>query len=380
MNLDLNSHNNESNDVNVNSDLHPVDHSGDVESPFVSIIIPSYNSGSLIDEALSACLKIKEISIEILVIDDASTDGTPEHIERSFPGVKLHRLPRNSGSGAAGRNWGLRLAKGRYIKFLDHDDLLQPRGFKAECLEALRSGADIVMSRWGVVSMRSDGLFCRRDLKLMTPPEPSRLIEAILQGETVPFTAAALYKRSLIGDEKWDARAATIDDFDWFCRMALKAGTVARVDAISYYWRRHASSIQGRSVGDGTLFEKWMLIRYFVYQKLEHQLSVAGLLGPVRRRLLARTYYGFLRYFARIDPGESRQLLHHIYQLDPEFTVDSSCEPGAKARRLIQLFGLPFFLRCYGLLGRSGARSQSGKMLAIDQLRPDQEASNSASL
>ena len=111
--------------------------------PFVSIIIPTYNGGTLIEETLSSCLKIRGVSLEIIVIDDGSTDGTPERLTQRFPSIRLHPLTTNSGSGSAGRNAGLSLARGHYVKFLDHDDLIQPRGFKVECQEAMRTDADI---------------------------------------------------------------------------------------------------------------------------------------------------------------------------------------------------------------------------------------------
>lgn len=318
--------------------------------PFVSIIIPTFNGGSKLDDTLATCLKIKNVAVEILLIDDGSTDGTPDRIEKSYPTVKLHRLPANSGSGAAGRNIGLGMARGSYVKFLDHDDLIQPRGFKAECREALRSNADIVMSRWGVVHINDRGLFRRQDLRLFTPPEPSRLLEAILLGESTPYTAAALYKRSLVCGERWDASQTLIDDFDWFCRMAIKECKVTRVDSISYFWRLHSDSTQGRSHHDATIYQDYMLERYNVFSKLEQQLEASHLLHEELKQLLARRYYESLRCFARFNQQDCRHVLRRIYGLDPAFQVDARCESDAWALWLIRRIGLRTFLDCYGAL------------------------------
>jgi glycosyltransferase involved in cell wall biosynthesis len=324
----------------------------DLRKPFVSIIIPTYNSGLLIEETLSSCLKICGVSLEILVIDDGSTDGTPDRVIQKFPSVKLHRLPGNSGSGSAPRNAGLAMAKGHYIKFLDHDDLIQPRGFKAEYLEAIRSDADLVMARWGVVPIRENGLFCKEQCKLYAPPDPERLIEAILNGERTPFTASVLYKRSYVADEMWDGEVAIIDDFDWFCRMAIKGGKATTVDAVAYFWRLHPNSIQGRSLGDASLYQKLIFARAKVYLKLQQKLSKLGQLTNSRKRLLTRRYYSFLRCFARYDQAECRLLLARIRQLDPDFTVDGASEPDPKARWLIRRFGLASFLAAYGVSRR----------------------------
>jgi len=335
--------------------------------PFVSIIIPTFNGGSKLEGTLASCLKIKAIALEILLIDDCSTDGTPDRMMRKFPSVKLHRLPSNSGSGSHGRNVGLAMAQGRYVKFLDHDDLIQPRGFKAECQEALQTNADIVMSRWGVASVDEKGRFRKTDLRLFSPPEPSRLIEAILLGESTPYTAAALYKRSTICAEHWDAQLAMIDDFDWFCRMAIKGGTITRIESISYFWRLHSNSTQGRSHRNATIYQDLMFTRFGVYSKLERQLAELGRLNPLRKQLLAKRYYESLRCFARFNPKRCDQILNRIYDLDPHFVVDATCEPEAWALRLIRRIGLPAFLRCYGSVRRLGDvanpfRGRSGRL------------------
>lgn len=336
-------------------------------SPFVSIIIPTYNGGSLIEETLSSCLKIRDISVEIIVVDDGSTDGTPELVAQRFPSIRLHRLIGNSGSGSAGRNAGLALAQGRYVKFLDHDDLIQPRGFKAECREALRTDTDIVMSKWGVVSIDEHGRFLKDSLRVLTPPDPGRLTEAILNGESMPYTAAALYKRSFVADERWDATVSIIDDYDWFCRLALKGGQIITTDSIAYFWRLHPNSIQGRSHGEATIYERLTFARCRVYEKIEHHLSSLGQLTQSRRQLLVRRYYDCLRCYSPND----RELLEHMQRLDPTFVVDANCEPDPRALWLIHQIGLPSFLMLYGFTRRCGGAVKSlRRRLASMRLQP----------
>jgi hypothetical protein len=246
------------------------------------------------------------------------------------------------------------MARGSYVKFLDHDDLIQPRGFKAECREAQQSNADIVMSRWGVVHINDQGLFRKRDLRIFTPPDPHRLLEAILLGESTPYTAAALYKRSLVDSERWDANQTLIDDFDWFCRMALKTYKVTRVESISYFWRLHSNSTQGRSHHNATIYQDLMFARYNVYSKLEQQLRSMNQLGTPQKELLAKRYYESLRCFARFNHQNCRRLQQEIYILDSSFAVDASCEREAWAIWLIRRIGLTAFLRLYGGLRRLG--------------------------
>jgi len=89
----------------------------------ISVIIPCYNGKKYILETLKTIEAEGSIIGEILVVDDASTDGSAEYIESlNFPKLTLHRLRKNSGIGAA-RNAALECAKHPLIAFLDADDL-----------------------------------------------------------------------------------------------------------------------------------------------------------------------------------------------------------------------------------------------------------------
>ncbi len=92
----------------------------------VSIIMPSYNSSKYISESINSVLSQTYTNWELLVIDDCSTDNTVQIIQ-SFNDsrIRLLRNPVNSGA-AISRNYGLREAKGKWIAFLDSDDMWKP--------------------------------------------------------------------------------------------------------------------------------------------------------------------------------------------------------------------------------------------------------------
>ena len=217
----------------------------DSPEPCVSVVIPTYNGGQWLLEAIASCFEYQLKSLEVVVVDDASTDDTPDRVAAEYPQVRLIRQPRNSGSGAFGRNTGLQQAKGRYVKFLDHDDLLEPGTLLLEVDAAEHYQSDMVMCRWGDVRTDAQGGLIEASRRSFVPPDPQRLIEAILLGEKVPYTAGVLYRRSFIAEQRWDARLTINDDFDWFCRNALRTDRIVRLNHVSYYWRLHRSSIQG---------------------------------------------------------------------------------------------------------------------------------------
>ncbi len=90
----------------------------------ISVIIPTYNAGIYIEEALNSVLGQTYIDYEVIVIDDGSIDNTQEIVESKFPMVN-YIYTHNQGASRA-RNIGISYAKGDYVAFLDADDLWLP--------------------------------------------------------------------------------------------------------------------------------------------------------------------------------------------------------------------------------------------------------------
>ncbi|PJA45297.1 hypothetical protein CO174_03890 [Candidatus Uhrbacteria bacterium CG_4_9_14_3_um_filter_50_9] len=96
-----------------------------MHSPLISIIIPTYNAASTLPRALESALSQSIQNLEILVVDDASTDETQELIQRYMDRddrVHYYRLKENSGGAAKPKNVGVMHARGSYIAILDADD------------------------------------------------------------------------------------------------------------------------------------------------------------------------------------------------------------------------------------------------------------------
>jgi glycosyltransferase involved in cell wall biosynthesis len=103
-----------------------------VTSPLLSVIIPTWNRAHVICDAVESALMQRPGAIEVLVVDDGSTDGTAELLTGRFgTAVTLLRRGQRGGPGAA-RNAGIRLATGEFVAFLDSDDLFLPGKLDAE--------------------------------------------------------------------------------------------------------------------------------------------------------------------------------------------------------------------------------------------------------
>ena len=101
-------------------------------NPLLSVVIPTWNRAHIVCEAVESALSQQADGIEVIVVDDASTDGTAEVLKTKFGSqVHLLQLGNRRGPGAA-RNAGALLACGEFVAFLDSDDLWLPEKLAAE--------------------------------------------------------------------------------------------------------------------------------------------------------------------------------------------------------------------------------------------------------
>lgn len=129
------------------------------------MVIVSWNGRRYLDVCLSAVGAQQGVSAEIVLVDNASTDGTVEHVRAHFPDVRVVALASNRGF-AGGNNAGAREARGEYLAFLNNDTAAD-----AGWLRALRAGIDlksgfalatsriVYMHDPGVIDSAGDGLF-----------------------------------------------------------------------------------------------------------------------------------------------------------------------------------------------------------------------------
>lgn len=129
-----------------------------VAAPQVSVVVAAYNARGFIDRALRSALDQREATVEVIVVDDASADGTAEHVQalaEREPRLRLLRQAANGGPSRA-RNAGLAAATGDWIAVLDADDAFAPGRLARLVRLGEASGADIVADNFSYRDIAQD--------------------------------------------------------------------------------------------------------------------------------------------------------------------------------------------------------------------------------
>ena len=158
-----------------------------LRNPLVSVVIPSYNCGGVIGDTLESVLAQDYPALEVIVVDDGSTDDTCDVVARYGDRVTLLQQ-RNAGAAVA-RNAGIRCARGDYVALLDADDLWLPGKLSIQ-VDHLEGNPQVgtCCTRWHL--QRPD------EPKLCTPPalvEPVQVDPTARGGSTPDCCGAARY-------------------------------------------------------------------------------------------------------------------------------------------------------------------------------------------
>lgn len=112
--------------------------------PDISIIVPIYNKEKFLEECLLSLSAQNGVDVEFILVNDGSTDQSYLIIDKFLDDKRFKCFVKENGGAASARNYGIRLAVGRYIAFVDGDDILCPRFSKDFIAEADRSNACII--------------------------------------------------------------------------------------------------------------------------------------------------------------------------------------------------------------------------------------------
>ncbi len=275
------------------------------KGPSVSVVIPTYNSGSYLREAVESAFAQTLPPRELLVVDDASTDGTPDLVTalaRQAPvPMRLIQLPHNSGGPAGPMNRGITEASGEFIAVLDHDDVFTPTKLEVQSrLLAERADLSVVFGLSASYShpdqlmqsaemVRDWSRFPKEDGDYHRLPSEQALRLLIQYGNCANGYPGFLFRR-----EDWE-RKGTLDasfrigsDYEFVCWLASQ-GTVGFVPHISYLCRKHGQNLCTRNLLAS--HHEWVAIKLRYLAQLSPASVDADLRRIVREQLFVLAYH-----------------------------------------------------------------------------------------
>lgn len=263
----------------------------------VSLLMANYNGARYIEDAIGSALAQSLREVEVIVVDDCSTDDSLDRARRIAAvdsRVIVERLAHNGGPGAA-RNRALELARGEWIAILDSDDLMHPRRLERLIKEAEASGADLIAD--DLMLFDEDGAQPPRSFLARRNDRPywldlaDYLNAGVLLGKAPnPGFLKPVIRRAPIVDQhiRYDPALRIAED-DYFIIRLLAAGLrYWIVPTLGYFYRKHSSSISHRLERD-------------------HITAMAHVSGEARRWVTSSTA-AIERGFSRREAGFRRAL------------------------------------------------------------------------
>lgn len=189
-----------------------------MQTPLVSIIIPTYNRAHLIGETLDSIIAQTYVNWECIVVDDGSTDNTNEVLDKyckKDARFQYHHRPKDRPKGGnACRNYGYEISNGEFINWFDSDDIMKPQLIE-EKLSLMDEKMDAVIS-YGAYFHESILNF-----EISTPQIKSTILDFI-RGDFHLSTPGPLWKSSFLKKEKlFDEKRHKIQDIEFHFRMLL---------------------------------------------------------------------------------------------------------------------------------------------------------------
>lgn len=242
-------------------------------SPAVSVIIPLYNAEKYLGVCLESLLIQTLTDFEIIVVDDCSTDASPavaeSYLERFGGRLKIVTLEKNTGSGAVPRNVGLDLSRGKYVCFVDDDDLLVDTALEELYVAAEEYRADVVYAE-GIWRCEDEeplptDLFEEpwdSDLKIseptLAPDDFAERVKSFVDFKVRWPPWGKLLRREFLIDNKIKFLPLTIvEDGIWTFELLCLAKRWLRVPTPFYIYRAHEMSLTRRDRSPEQLLQFW---------------------------------------------------------------------------------------------------------------------------
>lgn len=185
----------------------------------ISVIIPTFNRGKIIKKVITSSLNQTYKDIEVIVIDDGSTDNTEKVINKiNDKRLKYIKLEKNKGVCNA-RNIGIKEATGEYIAFQDSDNIFYKNKLEKQLNNLIKNKADLDFCKVCVVNKKEKMIFPTEEIE--TSLMKNTLLDELCKGNFID-TNTILIKKTIMDEYLFDPNTASCEDYDLLLRVSTK--------------------------------------------------------------------------------------------------------------------------------------------------------------
>lgn len=308
-----------------------------INNPLVSILIPLYNAEKFIIDTLNCCINQIYRNIEVIVVDDGSTDNSYTlalEYSNNHPQVKVFKQQHLGACRA--RNFALKQSKGDYVMYLDADDLMTENKIfnQITLMKRLNNPYAVVICAYEEFKDELPLFWNKRFYYHDYSIAIDLLIDIWSKGAMVPVTCYLVTRKMHMTVGDWDERLSMNDDGDYFSRVLMHATSVNFASECCFFYRRGHSSLSTTAKYSEYKLRSLLLS----YQKQKKILNIEN--SPRVKKALARNFslvlnsakYGSILY---------KEALFEINNLGQKPQI---INPSTLVRIFSKLFGVEFYL------------------------------------
>jgi glycosyltransferase involved in cell wall biosynthesis len=275
--------------------------------PTISVIIPAKNSAGFIKETLHSVLRQTWDNLDVVVVDDGSTDDT-RSIVAAVHDARLRLFTSGGVGAAAARNYGFKQSCGQWVTFLDSDDLITPTKLESQLRVLQLRENSLANCAWAhfsetINAVAADPQSCWLE------SDPVRWLQNSLSGGGMMQTGCWLVPRRLVEQSGgWNESLSLHDDGEFFCRLLMMADSVHFVQDELVYYRMVPESLS-RQRSHAAAVSAFNVCRLRDQHLWNRDQSTATKVA------LATQYAQCLYEFGHRLPEESRWALQRIHEL-----------------------------------------------------------------
>lgn len=276
--------------------------------PLVSVIVPVYNVEDYLEECIDSIMNQVYKNIEIILIDDGSTDRSGSLCDGLMElDNRIRVIHKKNGGLSSARNAGLEVANGKYILFVDSDDLISELMISAMTEAAEKNNCNLVVSP--ITQCKSEIHHC--SIIHMEMLNSKSVLRSFLEEKSITTSSSGKLYNSLLWEDVRFPEGVIFEDFATIYKVVLKCERICKIDSHFYYYRPNPKGITGSP------FTKSKMDYYKVTEWVREELDKKGYndLVHILKNRTVRYSISFYRDIARSDYKELEDcttVINHI--------------------------------------------------------------------